>query len=109
MSYAGWIEYDKKTNAEATATRTGESSKQHIIYAITATLGETTLPTTKTVSLKDDTTTIWEGTVSDGQTSSTFIFPKGIAITAAAAASAVIEASGEAGVDVTVGLHGETV
>ena len=108
MSYAGWIEYDKQTNAEATATRSGEASKQHIIYAITATLGTALTEVSKLVVLKDGTTAIWEGTITTGQPTSTFLFPKGIAISAGADAVATLEAGGT-GVIGTVGLHGETV
>lgn len=109
MSYAGWMEYDKQTNAEATATRTGEASKQHIIYSVTATLGVTATPVSKAVALKDGTTTIWEGEITAGEDTSSFVFPKGVAITAGEDASATLEASGEGGVDGTVSIHGETV
>jgi hypothetical protein len=108
MSYAGWIEYDTQTNAEATATRTKEASKQHIIYAITATLSTALTASSETVALKDEGVTIWEGSVTTGRETYTFLFPKGIAITANHDATATLGAGGS-GIIGNVGLHGETV
>ena len=107
-SYAGWIEYDKKTNAEATATRASVSGKTHVIYTITATLGTALTETSKLVSLIDGTTTIWEGTITTGQETSTFEFTKGISITPEASVSATIEAGGT-GIVGTVSIHGITL
>ena len=106
--YAGWIEYDKQTNAEAEASRSAVEGKAHVIYTITATLGTALTDASKLVALKDGTTTIWEGTVTTGQETSTFEFTKGISITPGAAVSATLEAGGS-GIIGTVSIHGETI
>lgn len=41
-TYSGWVEYDKQTNAEATATKAAESGRNHVIYTINENKANTT-------------------------------------------------------------------
>ena len=107
MAAAGWIEYDKQTNAIATATKTAVSGKSHIIYSITATLSTAVSSESVLVALLDGVTTIWESEVVTG-TSVNFVFPSGIAITDSAAVSATIAAAG-VGIIGTIAIHGKSI
>ena len=107
MALNGWIAYDKKTNAVATATKTAVTGKSHVIYSITASLTTAVTAASVLVTLIDGVTTIWEGEITTGQ-SECFTFPSGISITDGAAVSATIAAGGASTIG-TVAIHGKSI
>jgi len=96
----GWIESDDGSTSIATATKTAEVNKQHIVHSVDASAvgaAEVLL-----LQIKDGTTVVWQGHVHQQRN---IPFPKGITITRGAACSAVLAA----GAGVTyVNLHGTT-
>jgi hypothetical protein len=97
---SGWVENASGAAAVATATKTADAGKQHIVDSVDASAAgaaEILL-----LQIKDDTTVIWEGHVHQSREVS---FPKGLSITKGNACSAVLAA----GAGVTkVNLHGRT-
>ena len=98
---AAWIEADSQTNAVATATKAAASSRQHIVYGVSASFSATA---TALLQIKDGTTVVWEGYVYDKESVD---FPRGIAMTRGGATSAVLAAGG-GGIVGKVNLHGTT-
>lgn len=98
---AGWIEIDSQDNSLATATRAAEPGKNHIIYSVDASFSAATA--FKLLQIKEATTVIWEGYVSDSRE---VTFPRGLKITEGVVCSAELAASGTAAVIGKVNLHG---
>jgi predicted dinucleotide-utilizing enzyme len=103
--HVGWLAKDSQDNATATATKAALTGKQHVIYSVSASFSATAA--NKLVQLKDGTTVIWEGYVTDNGRE--FTFPKGIGIARGAACSATLAASGAGGTIGKLNLHGETI
>jgi hypothetical protein len=100
---AGWVEDASADNATATATKAAVSTKQHIIFGVTASFSAAA---TKLLTVKDGNTTIMERTI---YSAADLTFPRGIAATKGNAVSAILTASGSGGVIGYVALHGITL
>lgn len=97
---AGWVEAATASTGVATATRTAETGKQHIVFSVDA--SATPAAQVLLLQIKDGTTVVWEGYVLNQRDVN---FPRGLSITRGNACSAVFAA----GSSVTkVNLHGIT-
>lgn len=103
LTLPGWIAKDKQTNALATATKAAQIGKSHYITAVSGSYSAAAAG--KLLQVKDGATVIAEFHVHN---SFSHTFPKPIWITAGAACSAELAASGTAGVDGAVTLSGIT-
>lgn len=101
---AGWNERDSQDNALATATRAAVPNKTHVVFGISASFSAATA--SKLVQIKDDTTVLWEGYITNGEH---LPFPRGIKIAEGNACSAELAASGTGAVLGKINLHGATV
>jgi hypothetical protein len=97
-----WNEKDSQDNLAATAKRVASPNKKHYITGVSASFSAAA---TKLLQIKDGVAVIWEGYVHNGQP---FDFLQPLEITAGNEVSAVLAASGTAGVIGKVNLTGFT-
>jgi hypothetical protein len=97
----GWVVKDSKDNSTATATKAAAAGKTYIITGVAAGYSSAKLGT---LEIKDDSTTIFETSVNNA-----IDMNLNIRITTGKAVSAVLSASGTAGVIGKVNLIGFTI
>lgn len=97
---AGWVETATGTNAIATASRASAAVHRPVIYGVSASFSAAA---TQLLQIKNGATVVWEGYI---YTSRDVTFPAGIALPAGSTITAVLAASGSAGIVGKVSLHG---
>ncbi|MEW6183847.1 MAG: hypothetical protein AB1500_11875 [Bacillota bacterium] len=98
-----WVAADSKDNAEATATKAAVTGAVHFVSHVSASFSGAA---TKLLQIKDDVTIIFERYIVNAETVN---FSVPLKITSGKAVSAVLAASGTAGVIGKVNLAGFTV
>lgn len=101
----GWVKNASADNALATATKTGEANKAHVIKSVAAGY-DTAVATKKKVTVKDDTTAL---DVVKLTLDASFSYLVGVPGSTGKAVSVELEASGTAGNFGTVSIHGYSI